>query len=265
VIISESFELKKMACQLSFNISVHALSDVGLVRKNNEDFWKQLPEEQFFILADGMGGHQAGEVAARETVELLGKLFRERYPFCRNLEEIKKMLSEIIKEVNRSIYQLGHQHSAYKGMGSTLCCCLLRAEGLIYAHVGDSRIYLFRDGNLQKLTSDHSLLQELIDLGQISEQQGEEFLYKNIITQAMGTESVKPPIGVIDLLPGDSILMCTDGLSDLVNKKELQEILNTYKESEAAEVLLKKALGKGGLDNITLVLISIKNKLLNDT
>jgi protein phosphatase len=147
-------------------------------------------------------------------------------------------------------------------MGTTLCCLSFHPEGLIYAHVGDSRIYRLRQGQLEQLTQDHSLLRELIELGQLSEQQAEEFLYKNIITKAIGTElSVEPSVAQTNLEEGDVLLMCTDGLTDLVCRKEMQELLNRYPEEEAVQMLVGKAKENGGYDNITIILVKVKEKL----
>ena len=211
-----------------YQLSVYCISDIGLIRQNNEDSWKLLKDKQFFVLADGMGGHQAGEVASKETVDNLCHLFQQRVDlFNQGISLAKQSLKEIIQEVNTIIYRLGKENHNLKGMGTTLCCIFLHSQGLIYGHVGDSRIYRFRESKLEQLTQDHSLLRELIDLGQLSEQQADDFLYKNIITKAIGTEpNVEPAVAHTTLETGDIILMCTDGLSDLVCLEEIQEIIS---------------------------------------
>lgn len=252
-----------MACQVMlYKVSVYGISDIGLVRHNNEDFWRQLLDEQFFVLADGMGGHKAGEVASKECVNYLCALFRQSFSSSLpTLAQTKERLCEMIQQVNLMIYQMGRENQGLKGMGTTLCCLFLHPEGLIYGHVGDSRIYRFRAHQLEQLTQDHSLLRELIELGQLSEQQAQDFLYKNIITKAIGTEPfVEPTIQHAPLEVGDMLLMCTDGLTDLVSQEEIQTILKQTPEQEIAKQLVKRAKQKGGHDNITVVVVKVHNK-----
>lgn len=248
--------------EMLFQITVYYDSDIGLVRQNNEDSWKLLKEARFFVLADGMGGHQAGEVASKETVERLCALFQERFNASnKDLAYAELLIKEIIQDVNAMIYRIGREKAELRGMGTTLCCILIHPEGLIYGHVGDSRIYHFRQGKLEQLTRDHSLLCELIDLGQLSEQQAEDFLYKNIITKAIGTEPyVEPTIKHKVLDPDDMILMCTDGLTDLVSFDEIQSVMDQNKEEDIAKMLVKKAKQKGGYDNITVILVKVRDK-----
>lgn len=245
-----------------YQLSVYCASDIGLIRQNNEDSWKLLEDEQFFVLADGMGGHQAGEVASRETVEQLCLLFQQyRHLFQQDITSAKQALKEMIREVNASVYYLGREDAHLRGMGTTLCCLFFHPNGLIYGHVGDSRIYRFRQGKLEQLTRDHSLLQELIDLGQLSQQQAEEFLYKNIITKAIGTEqNVEPEIHETSLEVGDVLMMCTDGLSDVVCFETLQEIMTQNSEEDVVNLLIENAKQNGGYDNITVVLVKILGK-----
>lgn len=245
-----------------YQILVYCISDIGLIRRNNEDSLKLLTNEQFFVLADGMGGHQAGEVASRKAVDELCYLFQWYFDsFYKELPLVQQLLKEIIQEVNILVYRMGKENSHLRGMGTTLCCLFFHPEGLIYGHVGDSRIYRFRQGRLEQLTQDHSLVQELIDLGQLSEKQAEDFLYKNIITKAIGTESsVEPSVSYTPLEKEDMILMCTDGLSDLVNLEEMQKIISQNSEEEIPSLLVKRAKERGGYDNITVVLVKVKNK-----
>jgi serine/threonine protein phosphatase PrpC len=246
-----------------YQVSVYCISDIGLIRQNNEDSWKLLKDEQFLVLADGMGGHQAGEVASKEAVERLCFLFQQRMNLSyKAIAQAERLIKELIQEVNIMIYRLGRENPNLRGMGTTLCCLFFHPEGLIYGHVGDSRIYRFSHGQLKQLTRDHSLLRELIELGQLSEQQAEDFLYKNIITKAIGTEpNVEPAIAHIAVEAGDIFLMCTDGLSDLVCFEEIQEVLqHSSSIAEAASLLVKKAKQKGGYDNITVILVKVKDK-----
>lgn len=253
-----------MALQAMFyQVSATCLSDIGLIRQNNEDAYKILKDEQFYVLADGMGGHQAGEVASRETVERLCALFSERMGSSpKDISHAEEFLKNLIQEVNGAVYRIGRESPDLRGMGTTLCCIYLHPEGLIYGHVGDSRIYRLRKGKLELLTHDHSLLQELIELGQLSEQQAGEFLYKNIITRAIGTEPyVEPSIAHTSLEPGDRIILCTDGLTDLLSEDEIKEIILNHPEEDVVKQLVKKAKQKGGNDNITVILVNVSHKV----
>lgn len=236
------------------------ISDIGLVRQNNEDVWVEIPEHRLFILADGMGGHQAGEVASREAVDYLShSLMRAFKKEKISLDESLVLIKKAVIQANSHIYKMGRAMPELKGMGTTLCLLHLHEEGVIFAHVGDSRIYRLRQGALSLLTKDHSLLRELMDLGQIAEEQALEFHYKNIITRAIGTEShVEPSIAVEPAVDKDIYLLCSDGLSDLLNKQDIESILKAAPSlSQAAYSLVSKAKQLGGHDNITLILVQL--------
>lgn len=248
---------------MPYTISAFGLSDIGLVRQNNEDVWGQLSELNFFVLADGMGGHQAGEVAAHEAVNSLIRVVKRRVKAAKgnlSLVEFEELLRQAIRYVNGAIYKMSKTKSELRGMGTTLCCLLFHLNGVIYGHVGDSRIYLFRNAQLEQLTKDHSLLCELVDQGQINELQASEFMYKNIITKAIGTESkVEPSLGICELRHDDIYLMCTDGLSDLLTVEEIESFLiQEISLEEATKGLINLANEKGGRDNITIVLAKVE-------
>lgn len=245
---------------MQYKVFFCGISDVGLVRQNNEDYWAHLDNEHLFILADGMGGHRGGEVASKEAAEYLGLFFKSKFDECdKSLNGAMQALEGAIQDMNRIIYRMSRQFTELRGMGTTLCCVHLHPDGIVYGHVGDSRIYRLRNQHLERLTRDHSLLRELIDLGQLSEQQADEFLYKNILTKAIGTESnIEPSVKQDAVKIGDIILMCSDGLTDMLSDEEIRNIL-TIKQADAAPELVKQALEKGGRDNITVVLIIIQN------
>lgn len=247
---------------MPFKVLSFGLSDIGLVRQNNEDVWAELPEPQYFyMLADGMGGHQAGEVAAREAIDNLCKLIKENLKGNQiTLAEAFQIIHEAISSVNATIYHMAKSKSDLRGMGTTLCCLHIHPDGVIFAHVGDSRIYRYRNHELIQLTQDHSLLRELMDLGQINEHQATDFLYKNIITKAIGTEPyVEPSIHIADLFKDDIYLICSDGLSDLLSIQEIASIIKENQGSfEAVNELVACAKDKGGLDNITVVMVNVQ-------
>lgn len=248
---------------MPYKLTVYGLTDVGLVRKNNEDLWAELPDLQTYILADGMGGHQAGEVAASQAIlalcDYLKKMLNDSSSFF-TIEEMRSEIEYALQRVNAKVYQMGYNDRELKGMGTTLCCLHFHPEGIIYAHVGDSRIYKFQAGELAQITEDHSLAREMVDNGQLDEQDIKEFSYKNIITKAIGTEPyVDPTVQIDEVQIGDLYLMCTDGLSDQLKREEIQAILaeeGTLKDH--TNRLINAAKDKGGRDNITVVLIKVE-------
>lgn len=247
---------------MPYKVEAYGITDIGLVRQNNEDAWAQLPELNFYVLADGMGGHRAGEVASHEAVKAVCDNFQQTLAIAGpnlSLEEAHGLIQLSIEHANSVIYELGQSEMDCRGMGTTLCCIYYHPKGIIYAHVGDSRIYRLHQGSLVQLTKDHSLLRELVDQGQINEQGANEFPYKNIITKAVGTESsVEPSVHVCDVEDGDVFMMCSDGLSDMLSMKEMEEILNDNSVVEiATKKLVNKAKERGGFDNVTVVTIKI--------
>lgn len=250
---------------MPYRIQAIGLSDIGLVRENNEDVWASLPKQRFFVLADGMGGHQAGEVAARETVRFLCEAVDQKISIDEeniSLDDVKSILMKAIKEANAHVFKMGRKDSELHGMGTTLCILYFHPKGIIYGHVGDSRIYRLREGKILQLTKDHSLLRELVEMGQIHENHADEFLYKNIITKAIGTEPlVEPTVRLDEVFKKDVYLICSDGLSDLVSKEELEIYLRNMKSlKETANALIHAAKDRGGHDNITVVIVRVQEK-----
>lgn len=245
---------------MPLQVECYGISDVGLVRPNNEDVWAELPDIHFYALADGMGGHQAGEVAAKEAVhelcDIVDDLFTETpHP---SPEKVSLTLKEGFNDANKWVRTLASQHPELSGMGTTLCCCCIVDRMLIYAHVGDSRIYHFRD-RLTRLSEDHSLRQELISLGNLDEKKASSFPHKNVITRAIGVSStLHAAIGAAHIQPEDVYFMCSDGLTDGVSDGTIEEILRrTSSIKEAALELVETAKKAGGNDNITIVMIKI--------
>ncbi len=230
-----------------------ALSDIGPVRHNNEDVWGEVAECNFFALADGMGGHRAGEIAAREAINRLCKEVRRLHGSKGSFGE--EDLSEIIQTTNRWVYELATRDPALKGMGTTLCCTHLYQDRLLYAHVGDSRIYQLREGRLVRLTKDHSLAEQL----RRESSQKRPFPHKNIITRAVGTSrNVEPEVASLTIQPGDWYLLCSDGISDPVPDQEIEQILlHSRSAAEATETLLFEAMRRGGSDNSTALALRL--------
>jgi protein phosphatase len=223
------------------------ISDIGLVRPNNEDVWAAHPESGFFALADGMGGHQAGEIAAKEAIE---QLFRSFQPG----ENPVQSMQHAIELANQTVFKKGCSSELLSGMGTTLCCLYWSRKIVVYAHVGDSRIYRFRNSQLEQLTEDHSLFARLRKLGKTSH---EPYPYKNVITRAIGTaRKVMPEISFTSSLPNDLFLLCSDGLSDALTLQDIEKVIQRSDTLQTtAARLVEKAKINGSSDNITVLLI----------
>lgn len=229
-----------------------AKTHVGKVRANNEDCYLLKPPN-LYVIADGMGGHSAGEVASKCAIDYINEEF--------DISEIPTMqisnyLQSFTKKINTKIYLLGQQDKQLNKMGTTLIIAYIQANMLYYAHVGDSRLYLFREGILQQITTDHSYVAEMLYKGLITPEEAEHHPNKNVIMRAIGAkDDVEVDIGYIKIEKDDIILLCTDGLSNMIADNKLQNILAEAAELEqTAEKLVQVANNAGGLDNITLVL-----------
>jgi PPM family protein phosphatase len=247
---------------MPYKVTTYGLSEIGLVRQNNEDSWAIIPEINFYALADGMGGHNAGEVASREAIKAVCEHFQQTLQIAGSnlsIEEAHGLIQLAIEHANDVVYGLSRTDMTLQGMGTTLCCIYCHPKGLIYAHVGDSRIYKFTRGTLEQITKDHSLLRELVDMGQINEHQAGEFIYKNIITKAIGTESViEPTVNICDAVTGDVYLICSDGLSDMLTINEMEAILSDEPDiKKATKKLITEAINKGGFDNVTILTLKV--------
>jgi protein phosphatase len=221
------------------------ISDIGRARTNNEDLFAILEEKRLFLLADGMGGHLAGEVAAAMTLETLNTFSSPTFPST--IEEGCLFLRKALQEANQRVFALASNCPNHLGMGTTLSCFMLMENHLIYAHVGDSRLYRYRQ-DLYQLTEDHST------------RQCRPFRApRQVLTRAVGTNStLLPDIGVIPLQPGDLYMLCSDGLSDSLKTEEIaKELAASCSLEEKGGNLVKTALEKGGNDNITLLLVQI--------
>ena len=231
------------------------LSDIGVSRTNNEDAWVSLPEVGFFALADGMGGHQAGEVAAQETIEFLST-YASKIETSDPTELIIEM-RHAIEKASRRIHQLGAKFAELQGMGTTLCCLMWREQTIVYAHVGDSRIYRYRKKKLELLTQDHSFLAKWLEFGKLAEECETPYPYKNVITRAIGGPGkANPEIVVAPHQMGDLYFLCSDGLSDVLSLEEMEQILNQFSDlAIAARQFIEVAKIKGSFDNMTILMV----------
>lgn len=232
-----------------------SITDVGMVRQVNQDYvytsekpLGNLPN--LFVVADGMGGHQAGDYASKYTVEVLQKELRESTE-----KDIEKALVSAIKKANKEIIREADADSHLKGMGTTVVAAVIVDQMLYFANVGDSRLYLINQG-ITQLSKDHSLVEEMVRLGGIKPEEAKNHPDKNIITRAIGAkENVEVDFYEHRLKRGDIILMCTDGLSNMVDDDEMFHIVQGARDIvEAGMTLVEAAKENGGTDNIGIVL-----------
>ncbi|ACX52419.1 protein serine/threonine phosphatase [Ammonifex degensii KC4] len=230
-----------------------AKSDQGLIRPRNEDAYLVLPDKGLFAVADGLGGHQAGEVASQLAVSTVAQFWQEER------EVSLEKLVAAVKAANEAVYRASLARPECMGMGTTLTVCLLKEKELLWAHVGDSRGYLLRGEEISQFTRDHTLVAELLREGEISPEEVKYHPYRHVLSRALGIEAtVEVDAGSFVLEQGDIILLCTDGLTLHLAP---EEILRLVREAESlpagGEKLLAEALERGGEDNITLVMVRI--------
>ena len=224
-------------------------TDVGKVRANNQDAPIVSEKLRLYGVADGMGGHKGGEVASTSARDDLLRELEGKPPSVATL-------SGAIEEVNRQIYHQQEHDDALTGMGTTLSVLWMSDNFVYIGHVGDSRVYLLRDGEFKQMTLDHSLVEQLVREGVLTEEEAQNHPMRNIITRAIGTdESVEVDVVVEERRKGDLWLACSDGLHGLVDDRQMRDALRQYAPEKAADVLLKAALDAGGRDNVTLVIV----------
>ena len=231
-----------------------AKSDVGRLREGNEDSF--LANGKVFAVADGLGGHLAGEVASAAAIEEIGKSFSE---VGDDIEAIRNKLAEAFKGANARVFKKASQEPSLKGMGTTLTAVIPVKSKIIIGHVGDSRAYLLRKGKLRRLTEDHSLVFQLVKEGKLKEEDIESHPLKSTLTRAIGTNpSVRIDILSLTLSDNDRFLLCTDGLSSMVSDRDIKEVLLSSNDlDKIIQKLIETANEKGGFDNITCVLLDI--------
>lgn len=234
--------------------------DRGLVRENNEDACFVVPSHNVYIVADGVGGNNSGEVASRTAVGEIARMVNEiSLDEYESPEEIFRFFAEIIEDVNNQIYEMGMHVEKNRGMATTMVTAYIRDDAAYIANIGDSRAYLFRDGKLGQITRDHTYVNELIDRGVITEDEAENHKQKNVITKALGTETFTVPDFYKVGLAGDDILMlCSDGLHGELPQEKIAELLGSGKSmTDICNDLVGEALKAGGRDNITVICLKI--------
>ncbi|BCL77287.1 protein phosphatase PrpC [Jeongeupia sp. HS-3] len=252
--------------RLSQALEMVGQTDPGLVRAQNEDAIAWDADAGFVVLADGMGGYNAGEVASAIAVEVLSRRLSQPLPSSPLTHSTgmsaAHWLLQSIDEANQLIYDTALLQPQCAGMGTTLVAALFYDNRILIAHVGDSRLYRLRNAELTRLTHDHSLLQEQIDQGLIDEFDTRHAVQRNLLTRAVGIDAVvRAELGEFDTQPDDLYLLCSDGLTDMVEDERIADILLTLKDNAplAAMQLVQSANHRGGHDNISVILVAVRH------
>jgi protein phosphatase len=240
-------------------------TNVGMKRTHNEDAFEVIDDERLYIVADGMGGHASGEVASKMAIETLREFFaatsqdpEATWPYkmdkARSYEENRLITG--IKLANLRIHESAQREPRLRGMGTTIVSILVIDDGVLIAHVGDSRVYRLRQGKLDQLTDDHSLLNDYIKMKRLTEEEIANFPHKNVIVRALGMKDmVKVDTRLDPPQPGDIYLLCSDGLCGPVSDQEISEITSSSNDLKAiGSKLIERANANGGPDNVTVVL-----------
>ena len=244
-----------------------AKTDVGMKRTHNEDYFSLIEDEQLFLVADGMGGHASGEVASKMAAETISEFYQRTredeevtwpYKMDRSLSYVENRLVCAIKLANLRIFETSCRDIRYKGMGTTIVSTLVVGDKVYVGHVGDSRVYRIREGQIQQLTRDHSLLEDYKEAKpDMTEEEERNFPHKNVITRALGMrETVQVDIRAHQIKSGDVYLLCSDGLSGMVADDQISQITGNAKSLERAVAELVDAANRnGGTDNVTTLML----------
>jgi protein phosphatase len=224
---------------------VGARTDVGRVRSGNEDSF--MVQDPLFAVADGMGGHQGGEVASKLALEELGRVTEVRD------------LADTVREANRAVFRKASEDPNLAGMGTTLTAIMGDGAGIRVAHIGDSRLYVLRDGELTRVTTDHTVVERLVEEGRLTPEEAEMHPQRSILTKALGVDQeADPDDELVELEPGDRLLLCSDGLTGMIDEARIASILQSHDDPQAAaDALVDAANEAGGQDNITSVVIDV--------
>lgn len=239
-------------------IHVGFKTDTGRKKANNEDSCFILPGRDIYMVADGVGGHNSGEIASRIAVgHIAEELMNKDIPDSEL--ELRNYFSEIISKVNMDIWNESVANEESKGMATTLVMAYIKGNRAFFANIGDSRGYVVRKGEIEQITRDHTCIEELVQIGEITREEAKNHPDRNIITRALGGESkVEADFYKIDIFPGDVIILCTDGLHGELEEQEILDIVNKYDNmTDLSNELTKAANKKGGNDNITVITLKV--------
>lgn len=240
-------------------IQAFATSDVGKAREINEDyFYVSYPDDEIhlFILADGMGGYNGGEIASQLAVQSAKNYIMTNFEKNKNDKEaLLNLVKSSTQYANMIVYEKAKQNAEISNMGTTLDICLIYENKAFISHIGDSRIYRFRKETIRRLTKDHSYVQKLVDEGKITKEESAKHPKKNMLMKALGcTTFIEPDASVHGFIKGDTILMCSDGLTNMVSEIDIKTIVNEN-PADATKLLVQRANDLGGKDNITAIII----------
>ena len=237
------------------------LSDRGRVRESNEDNWAADPKQGLYIVSDGLGGQFAGALASKIVVEVLPKLVRERLEDAGDLADPQaaEQLQAILCDLSQQVYEQTHGEPGLEGMGATVVLALIRGGNVLVAHMGDSRAYRLREGHLEQLTKDHSIVQLLIETGDIRPEEAARHPARGQVTRSVGMEGEPlPEVQMIDVVAGDRLLLCTDGLTGMLADDDIANMVGPgLSAQEACRHLIEAALDAGGEDNITVLVVDV--------
>jgi serine/threonine protein phosphatase PrpC len=237
---------------------VAALTDPGCQRQKNEDNYFVSPDERVFVVADGMGGALGGARASKLTVEAIENLWKSKPPHAEDKEAIRQWLVEAVSAANRSVFHVAEQDASVRGMGTTVVVAVQSVDNYMQiAHVGDSRAYLIRNGKPVLLTQDHSVVQEMVRAGRLTEEQARINPYKNLITRCLGhDDKVEIDQTPVELRANDWIVLCTDGLPTVLRDEQIGEAVENVDEPQrACEELVRQTIDGGAPDNVTVVAV----------
>ena len=239
-----------------------AKTDIGSQRSENQDSYRggRRPDDAVWgAVCDGMGGARGGRLASTMAVDALQQAIEAGIDEAHTPQAGRALLESAVEQANCSVYEKARGTPSLSGMGTTVVCALVRGGLAQYVHVGDSRIYLFRNNKLLQLTKDHSMVQEMVEQGALTEEEAQNHPRKNLITRALGVRrDVEADFGEKEVSPRDILLLCSDGLSNCVSVPQIEETLARTPFYEAADALVQKALEGGGLDNITVLLMQVE-------
>jgi PPM family protein phosphatase len=248
------------------DIVAYGLSHVGRQRQHNEDSFLVADDAKLFLVADGMGGHAAGEIASRIAVDSISEFILHTkeddgtwpHAYDEHFKRSTNRLMAAVRMANTRVLEAMRKDARLRGMGTTVVACLADGETMSVAHVGDSRAYMIRDQKLQRITNDHSWVFEQVQAGMLTEAEAEKHPLRNVITRALGGAlQVNPDASEIEVRPGDVFLLCSDGLTGMVPEDEILRVVTQSNGDlqKACQRLIEEANERGGLDNVTAILV----------
>ncbi len=247
-------------------IKAYGLTHVGRQRQHNEDSYLVADEAKLFLVADGMGGHAAGEIASRIAVDSISEFILHTkeddgtwpHAYDEHYKRSTNRLMAAVRLANTRVLEAMRKDARLRGMGTTVVACLAEGETLSVAHVGDSRAYMIRDNHLQRITNDHSWVFEQVQAGMLTEAEAEKHPLRNVITRALGGAlQVNPDASEIEVKEGDVFLLCSDGLTGMVPEEQILKVVTEHNGDleKACQKLIDEANERGGLDNVTAILV----------